>query len=86
MYIETSSPRQPGEVARLISPRVDVAGPSCLRFAYHMFGSSVGQLSVFVDNRQDGWRLAWNQTGDMGSVWREDRVEVEGPGIQVSKH
>ncbi|CAH1245320.1 MDGA1 [Branchiostoma lanceolatum] len=83
MYIETSAPRQPGEVARLASPRVDVAGPACLSFAYHMFGSSVGRLNVFVDNRRDGWRLAWNQTGDMGSVWREERVEVEGPSIQV---
>ncbi|KAI8514180.1 hypothetical protein Bbelb_085040 [Branchiostoma belcheri] len=83
MYIETSIPRQPGDVARLVSPRVDVSGPSCLRFAYHMFGSSVGQLNVYVDNREAGWQLAWNQTGDMGSVWREDRVEVEGPGIQV---
>ncbi|XP_019616112.1 PREDICTED: MAM and LDL-receptor class A domain-containing protein 1-like [Branchiostoma belcheri] len=83
MYIETSIPRQPGDVARLVSPRVDVSGPSCLRFAYHMFGSSVGQLNVYVDNREAGWRLAWNKTGDMGSVWREERVEVEGPGIQV---
>jgi hypothetical protein len=47
LYIETSSPRQPNDKARLISPSITKA-KSCLLFFYHMYGYHVNELRVFI--------------------------------------
>ncbi|CAH3189514.1 unnamed protein product, partial [Porites evermanni] len=38
MYIETSSPRRPGDKAMLASPKYSSARGKCLQFWYHMYG------------------------------------------------
>lgn len=50
MFIETSSPRQPGDVARLVS---EVFSPlsgtgRCIQFWYNMYGRAVDILKVVV--------------------------------------
>lgn len=76
MYIETSSPRRPGDVARLISsgflPRFTRV---CLRFWYHMYGSSIGTLTVFAV-RGNITTTLFVLSGNRGNQWFEARVNV----------
>ena len=48
MYIEASSPRHIGDMARIEKSGFTFNGNQCLRFYYHMYGSSMGTLKVFV--------------------------------------
>ena len=49
MYIETSSPRKPGDVARLVSQSfAPSAGGSCISFWYNMYGQTIDTLKVLV--------------------------------------
>lgn len=52
MYIDTSSPRVAGDNAML---EISVAGNgqlSCLEFYYHMYGATMGTLTVFSGNSE----------------------------------
>ena len=46
-FIETSSPRVKGDVARIFSPVFDDTYGECLHMWYHMNGQTIGQLSVY---------------------------------------
>ena len=49
MYIETSSPRRPGDVARLVSQTFSPSGNGrCISFYYNMYGQTVDTLRVLV--------------------------------------
>ena len=50
VYIETSSPRDVGEKARLTSPTIQVVTneTKCFRLFYHMYGDAIGSLKVYV--------------------------------------
>ncbi|CAH3166404.1 unnamed protein product, partial [Porites evermanni] len=50
MYIETSSPRRPGDKANLVLTIPNNGEMSCLSFYYHMYGASVGTLNVYSGN------------------------------------
>jgi hypothetical protein len=48
MYIETSYPRIPGDIARLISPVYPASKEyNCLQFYYHQYGLDVDTLNVY---------------------------------------
>ena len=68
MYIETSSPRVPNDVARLASPllctNASVTARGCARFSYHMYGATIGSLNVKVDDKS-----IWSKTGNQGDQW-----------------
>ncbi|XP_067052699.1 deleted in malignant brain tumors 1 protein-like isoform X2 [Acropora muricata] len=76
MYIEASSPRRPGDIARLISPQFMWQGvANCtLRFFYHMFtiwgGNTMGTLRVLLRNsitREES--SIWQRSGNQGNQW-----------------
>ena len=50
MYIETSSPRRPGDTAKLVFTVPNNGKTSCLSFYYHMYGATVGTLNVYSGN------------------------------------
>ncbi|KAI8512340.1 hypothetical protein Bbelb_089790 [Branchiostoma belcheri] len=78
MYIETTSPRQPGDIARLNSPVLST-DTRCLEFWYHMYGDGIGELSVYQsssDSSQLGTPL-WSLTGDQGNVWHNATIVFE---------
>ena len=48
MYIEASTPRQTGDIARLLSQTyTPPAGAMCVEFWYNMFGLGTGTLNVY---------------------------------------
>ena len=66
MYIETSSPRKRGDNAKLQLSVSRNEQQSCLKFYYHMYGGTVGTLTVFSGNV-----AVFNETGYKGWKWLE---------------
>ena len=83
IYIESSSPRVALDYADLYSPlmspppRVAGATLSCsVRFCYHMYGTAIGDLTVFLKNA-DGQQTIWQVHGDQGNRWVCDQVPLD---------
>ena len=74
MYIETSSPRKPGENAK-ISRLVTLSGKSCLKFYYHMYGGHMGELKVKLCDR-----VIFNKSGNQGNQWNMLQLHLQGTG------
>ena len=64
MYIETSSPRRPGDKAKLVLTVPNNGETSCLSFYYHMHGATVGTLNVYNGNRK-----VFNISGHQSDNW-----------------
>jgi len=64
MYIEASSPRKPGEIAKLEVTIPNNGNRSCLLFYYHMYGASAGTLNVYSGNIK-----VFTATGNLGKNW-----------------
>jgi len=68
MFIEASSPRKPGEIAKLVVAVPNNGKQSCLSFYYHMYGATAGTLNVYSGsskvlsasgNKGDNWLMMW---------------------------
>ena len=64
MYIETSSPRRPGDKAKLVVTVPNNGETSCLSFYYHMYGATVGTLNVYSGNSK-----VFNISGYQSNNW-----------------
>ena len=81
MYIETSSPRRPGDKAKIEKGGLSFSGNTCVRFFYHMKGGNIGALKVYV-----GGRKIFEKAGQQGGVWFEANIKVPDTGVYpVSK-
>ncbi|XP_059839057.1 MAM domain-containing glycosylphosphatidylinositol anchor protein 1-like isoform X2 [Hypanus sabinus] len=92
MFIEASTPRRPGDRARLISPLYNVthrvgfrtprSTPFCVSFYYHMYGKHVGSLNVLV--RTQGVKAVetavWSLNGNQAEEWRLGSVTINPSG------
>ena len=77
MYTEASSPRTRGDKARLISTTNPATTGSCLEFWYHMYGTDIGTLNVFVRTSNVlPSRALWSENGDQGNVWKVARKTI----------
>ena len=75
MYIETSSPRVPGDNAKIQRGGLIFTGNTCIRFFYHMYGASIGTLNIFLD------KINVHQiTGEQGNMWKEANIKVSQVG------
>ena len=80
LYYETSSPCYSNVTAYLYSPSVDMTSVGGLNmvFAWHMYGSSQGTLSIDVsaDGGATWTQNLWSASGDNGDVWETDTVDL----------
>ncbi len=80
IYYETSSPCYSNVTAIMYSPTLDLSAVTGMNmvFANHMYGSSMGTMSVDVST--DGgstWTTGvWTKSGDQGDVWSQDTVNL----------
>eukprot|EP00794_Sanderia_malayensis_P017044 gene17044-18759_t len=78
LFIETSAPRTTGDKARLVSTvfnKTSSAG-RCFTFWYHMYGSSIGSLKMYVNSSTTGRKLAWRLNGQQGNTWFNGQFNV----------
>ena len=81
MFIESSAPRKAGEVGRLYSERMTKQSsnvPFCLRFWYHMLGSGIGKLNLYLKtgNGKINEKLLWTLSGNQLNQWREGTAPI----------
>ena len=78
VYIETSSPRVNGDTAILESDCFDLAGVSgpSLGFWYHMYGGTIGSLTVEVSDDCQNWTTEWSLSGNQGNAWNEANIDL----------
>nr|XP_014344169.1 PREDICTED: MAM and LDL-receptor class A domain-containing protein 1-like [Latimeria chalumnae] len=79
LYIESSNPRRVNDVAQFRSLLIPPTGAEgyCLTFWYHMYGATVGDLSVYLRRSQfESKRLVWQRRGTMEDEWREAHRHV----------
>nr|CAB3263600.1 MAM and LDL-receptor class A domain-containing protein 1-like [Phallusia mammillata] len=83
VYIETSNPREKGDIARLISPIVmpDLNPKKCLTFWYHSFGSTIGELNIYKKSpdHKDAYLKTpeWSLNTDEGDQWVFASIDIE---------
>ena len=75
MYIEVSYPRIPLDKAWLISLMsiipTENQSHSCLNFFYHMYGDSIGSLTVQLHNiNSSNIKNIWTLSGNKGNSWK----------------
>ncbi|CAH1777885.1 unnamed protein product [Owenia fusiformis] len=68
MYIEASTPRKNGDIARMQSPQLRITDDACLTLFYHMYGKHMGSLSVIIQREQEQ-EVVWMSSGDKGDKW-----------------
>lgn len=56
---------------------VTLSGESCLKFYYHMYGSSMGTLKVQLSNQ-----VIFNESGDKGNMWHLKQIVLKGKGTR----
>ena len=71
MYIEASSPHQPGDDAKLYSPPLKFFGIMCLEFYYYMSGAATGSLNVTINET-----LVFSASGDKGGIWNKASINI----------
>ncbi|XP_013772489.1 MAM and LDL-receptor class A domain-containing protein 1-like isoform X1 [Limulus polyphemus] len=81
IYTETSTPRIKGEKARLMTPWIAQTETGfCLKFWYHMYGSSVGSLRVFIQLIEENGAVEetkyFDKTGNHGDFWLETALNI----------
>jgi len=77
LYTECSTPRQPGDWARLSSRILQFGTGASLSFLYHMRGSHMGTVraQILMDGDQQPV-LLWETSGDQGNAWRQADVDL----------
>ena len=87
LYIEASGSCTPAVTAGLTSAPFDLTGRNRteLRFWYHMYGQSIGSLTVAVSVDGGGtWDDLWTLSGDQGNQWTQQVVDLsayDGQGV-----
>ncbi|CAD5114095.1 DgyrCDS3243 [Dimorphilus gyrociliatus] len=76
-YAEASSPATTGNIASIRSSYININGPSCISLYYHMFGSGIGKLKVYVQ-KKSGKILGnvWSKTGPQGNQWHHMQMDI----------
>ena len=71
MYIEASSPHQPGDGAKLYSPPLKFFGIMCLEFYYYMSGAATGSLNVTINDT-----VVFSASGDKEDIWHKASINI----------
>ncbi|KAL9987564.1 hypothetical protein ACROYT_G001896 [Oculina patagonica] len=79
IYIETSSPRNPGDTARLESPWM--RGPQCMTFYYHMFGATMSCVIIYIKiQATNRFKPVWLKSEDRGDRWIRGQISINETG------
>ncbi len=83
MFLEASTNGSTGQIgsnatAILLSPCYDLSALSTATFSFsnHMFGTSVGSLTLEASTDGATWTSIWNQSGNQGNQWNAVNVDL----------
>ncbi|XP_055957692.1 MAM and LDL-receptor class A domain-containing protein 1-like [Patella vulgata] len=76
MYIETSAPRVVNDTARLVSKTALANQQYCLQFWYHMYGSHVNQLGVYIKVGATLGTPVWKKGTSLGNKWNFAEYQI----------
>ena len=79
IFIEASQ-KNPGDKARLLSGWIEPNETICVQFWYHMHGSDIGNLSIYLKTNQSE-TLVWRLSGDQGNRWRFAQTALNSPSL-----
>eukprot|EP00105_Crassostrea_gigas_P007394 XP_011421616.1 PREDICTED: MAM and LDL-receptor class A domain-containing protein 1-like [Crassostrea gigas] len=65
------------DIVTLVSSKAFTARSYCLSFYYHMFGSPMGDLTVFTQNGSQPMETKWTENTNRGDIW------IQNPGIDL---
>ena len=85
IFVESSSPAQEGDKAKLLSAKFPSTAGRCLSFWYHMYGSSIGALNVYI-NKEGLSTLVFSKEGQQGDLWLQARVSFESDSFYQVKY
>ena len=74
LYIESSNPRRPGDIAALLSATFPPTSGMCFSFWYHMYGTTIGTLQVLLQVAGSNASSIWELTGNKGNTWYQGQV------------
>ncbi|CAB4024980.1 MAM and LDL-receptor class A domain-containing 1-like [Paramuricea clavata] len=69
LFIETSSPRQFGDKATILTSYLN--GPQCMKFSYHMYGGGIGALNIYANNQS-----IFSRSGNQGNRWISEETSI----------
>lgn len=77
-YYYTEASGNNNKVAILESPCFDLTGQSSAEFSfyYHMYGSTMGSLSLEATTDGTNWTSLWSLNGDQGNNWIQATVNL----------
>ncbi|XP_076084511.1 MAM domain-containing glycosylphosphatidylinositol anchor protein 2-like [Mytilus galloprovincialis] len=70
-FYVTSSGIPNSSKARFVSKPLQTDNYTCLSFNYHMYGSTMGSLLVYQDNKQD-----WMKSKNQGNKWHFQQISI----------
>jgi len=75
LYIEASSPRRPGDTARVLTKTYPATSGNCVQFYYSMYGLDMGTLNLktYVNGQLS---TVFTQAGNQGNRWILAQVTV----------
>ncbi len=78
MYIESSLPRRPFQIARIISPLIEGSDAKmCIQFYYHMKGAGIGNLDLYFQSGISKEQKIYSIVGEQGNDWKVQTVELD---------
>ena len=80
LFIESSFPRRPGDVAQIQSEQFDGTSTKgrCLTFWYHMNGADIGNLTVYLNNSNTRTLTPlWRLSGSQGNQWYNGKLPIK---------
>ena len=78
IYIESSLPRRPNQIARIISPIIVGSKEKiCIQYFVHMKGEGIGNLNLYWQSGTNEEQLLSTLIGEQGDGWRAQTAELE---------
>ena len=75
IYTEASGINK-DQKARLQSRNFPPTNGRCLSFWYHMYGSGIGQLNVYIESTVGAAKRMWSLSGDQGDEWKMTQITL----------
>ena len=76
-YIFTEASGNYSKTFNLISPLLSITSALDFSFNYHMYGSAMGSLTLYVStNGGTSWQQLWSASGDKGTSWLSQTISL----------